>query len=85
MKTLSIKLPESLADRITRAAAAEGISRSEYLRKAALDRLKPRPRSKKKQPTPYELTADLCGSMHSGVPDLATNPKYMKGYGKWKR
>lgn len=85
MTTLSIKLPESLAERITRAAADEGISRSEYLRKAALERLKPRPRSKKKKLTPYELTADLCGSMRSGVPDLGTNPKYMEGFGKWKK
>ena len=84
MTTLSIELPESLAGRITRAAADEGVSRSEYLRNAALDRLNPKSRSKKKKLTPYELTADLCGSMHSGVPDLGTNPKYMEGFGKWK-
>ena len=61
MTTLSIKLPESLAERITRAAAEEGISRSEYLRKAALDRLKPRPRSKEKKPTPAELASPFRG------------------------
>lgn len=30
----------------------------------------------------YDLTRDLCGSVDSGVPDLATNKKYMKGYGR---
>lgn len=30
----------------------------------------------------YDLTRDLCGSVDSGVPDLATNKKYMKGYGQ---
>ena len=85
MTTLSIKLPESLAERITRAAAEEGISRSEYLRKAALDRLKPRPRNKGKKPTPAELASPFRGCIRSGVPDLGTNPKYMEGFGAWKK
>ena len=33
----------------------------------------------------YDSTKDLCGSFRSGVPDLATNKKYMKGFGEWKR
>lgn len=81
MTTLSIKLPESLAKRITRAAASEGISRSESLRKAALDRLKPKKGAQKLRPSAYELTADLVGSEKSGVPDLATNPRFMKEFG----
>jgi Arc/MetJ-type ribon-helix-helix transcriptional regulator len=85
MTTLSIKLPQTLADRIARAAVREGISRSEFLRKAAEAKLQPRPAARKRKPTAYELTADLCGSVQSGVPDLGTNPKYMEGFGEWKR
>jgi len=29
--------------------------------------------------------ADVCGSLHSGVKDLATNKKYLKGFGEWKK
>ncbi len=85
MTTLSIELPEGLAERIARAAAAEGMSREEYLRKAALERLE-RPGSEPgKRLTAYEVSADLCGSVDSGVTDLASNPKYLEGFGECRR
>jgi metal-responsive CopG/Arc/MetJ family transcriptional regulator len=85
MRTVSIKLPHSLAERITRAADAEGISRSEFLRKAAVERLKPRRKAIQSKPSAYELTADLVGSEESGISDLATNPRYLEGMGAWKK
>jgi hypothetical protein len=33
----------------------------------------------------YDLTRDACGSLRSGVKDLATNKKLLKGFGEWKR
>ena len=30
----------------------------------------------------YDLSKDICGSLRSGVSDLSTNKKYMKGFGK---
>ena len=36
----------------------------------------------KKEPTLYELMKDACGVASSGVRDLATNPKHMKGFGR---
>ncbi|MEK7249344.1 MAG: hypothetical protein AAB209_02870 [Bacteroidota bacterium] len=30
----------------------------------------------------YDLTRDLCGSVASGIPDLASNKKHMRGYGR---
>jgi hypothetical protein len=42
------------------------------------------PRKTKEAPfiSLYDLTRDLCGSIDSGVPDLATNKKYMRGFGR---
>ena len=37
------------------------------------------------KPNAFELIQDLAGSVSSGKKDMATNPKYMKGYGKWRR
>jgi hypothetical protein len=36
----------------------------------------------KKEPTLSSLMSDACGVASSGVRDLATNPKYMKGFGR---
>lgn len=36
----------------------------------------------KKQPTVYDLMKDSIGIVSSGVGDLSTNPKHMKGYGR---
>lgn len=35
--------------------------------------------------TCYDLSKDLCGSVKGGPGDLATNPKHLRDYGKWKR
>lgn len=43
-------------------------------------------RAKKRQPpTAYELMKDGRGIVDSGIGDLATNPKYMKGFGRASR
>lgn len=38
----------------------------------------------KKKLSLHERMKDLCGIVDSGVTDLATNKKYMEGFGKWK-
>jgi hypothetical protein len=51
----------------------------------------PRKRSKKKAPKTlprrslFELMKDACGVVDSGVPDLATNKKYLDGFGRDNR
>lgn len=85
MTTVSIEMPEALAERITEAATAEGVSREEFLRKAAIERLAKPSQKSGKSPTAYDLSADLCGSLDSGVTDLASNPKYLEGFGEWKK
>lgn len=44
-------------------------------------RLRPFPEGK----SLYDLTKDLCGSVKGGPGDLATNPKHLRDYDKWKR
>jgi hypothetical protein len=82
MTTVAIVMPEALAERIAAAASAEGVSREEFLRKAALERLANPARKSGKGLTAYELSADLCGSVDSGVTDLSSNPKYLEGFGE---
>ncbi len=33
----------------------------------------------------HDRMKDGCGIVDSGVTDLATNKKYMEGFGRWKR
>ena len=41
--------------------------------------------SKQRRPTAYELMKDGRGIVDSGVGDLASNPKHMKGFGRAAR
>lgn len=43
------------------------------------------PAKKRQPPTAYELMKDGRGIVDSGIGDLATNPKYMKGFGRASR
>ena len=40
-------------------------------------------RHRKKGPSAHDLLKEWCG-IFEGEPDLATNPKYMEGFGKWR-
>ncbi len=33
----------------------------------------------------YDAMEDFCGIVDSGIPDLATNPKHMEGFGSDKK
>lgn len=79
MSTQTIYLPEALKDRLRIEARLRGVSMSGFVRSCLEADLK------QKRPSLYERTKDLCGSVSSGIPDLATNPKYMKGFGEWRK
>jgi Arc/MetJ-type ribon-helix-helix transcriptional regulator len=79
MKTISLKLPESLDMKLGRIARQRKQSKSEVVREALLQFLNGGRRSG--VVTVAELAGDLLGSAE-GPSDLATNPKYMEGYGK---
>ena len=89
MKT-TVELPDDLARQIKAAAAlrgrklkdlvAEGLRLVLEAPESAASRTKKQP-----QPTAYELMKDGRGIVDSGIGDLATNPKHMKGFGRASR
>jgi hypothetical protein len=79
MKTISLKLPENLDLKLGRIAQQRKQSKSEVVREALEQFLNGGRRSG--VVTVAELAGDLLGSAE-GSSDLATNPKYMEGYGK---
>jgi hypothetical protein len=83
----TVELPDDLARRIKAEAALRGCK----LKDLVADGLRlvletPRsaaPRARKlKLPTAYDLMKDGRGIVDSGLGDLATNPKHMKGFGR---
>jgi hypothetical protein len=77
MPSLTIKLPESLRQKLESTARISGRSVSAVVRDAIDASLPPAPGAL----SLFERTRDLCGKGKSGIPDLATNAKHMKGYG----
>lgn len=79
MKTISLKLPESLDAKLNRVAKQRDQTKSDVVREALEQFLNGERTSR--MVTVAELASDLLGSAE-GPSDLATNPKYMEGYGK---
>jgi ribbon-helix-helix CopG family protein len=79
MKTLSIKLPDFLAVRLSSAARRAGVGKSEVVRKAIESYLD------KSQvlagDSCLELARDLAGCLE-GPGDLSHNRRKMRGYGR---
>jgi hypothetical protein len=75
MKTVSFKLPEQLDNVLTELAKRRKASRSALVREALEALAKGRRRSVTSCVDELSLDVD-------GPADLATNPKYMAGYGK---
>ena len=75
MRTVSFKLPEDLDDALNELARTRHSSRSALVREA-LESL-----AKGKRRSVTALAGELVGSVE-GPSDLATNRKYLSGYGK---
>jgi hypothetical protein len=78
MKTVTVKIPADLNARLEAAARRQRVPKSAIIRQmleAGVRRTRNAPK-----PTGYDLAKHLAGSLH-GPPDLATNPKYMEGFG----
>ena len=80
MKSISLKLPDELHDRLVKAANEKKLSKSDVLR-AAIESYLLQANGHKRL-TMWDLVGDLAGSLKGGPPDLATNPKYMEGFGR---
>ena len=77
MKTISVKLPEPVANWLVCRAEETKRTRSSVVRDAL-----ERERSAGDQAKScHDLMQDVCGSFE-GPPDLSTNPKYMEGFGR---
>ena len=80
MQTISLKLPDSLLARLEKESRLRRTNKSALVR-AALER-ELSLRKAGKQPSCYDLARDLAGSIKGLPKDIATNPKYMEGFGE---
>jgi len=76
MPTVTIKMTEAQFAAVAREAHERGTSKAGVLRDAFLKK-----QAKTSRDSAYDLISDLVGSV-KGPRDLATNPKYLKDYGK---
>jgi len=80
----TVELSDELFRRAKAEAALRGIKFKELVEEALL-RVLESPgsgsRRAKQRPTLHDLMKRSCGVVDSGVSDLATNPKYMDGFG----
>ncbi len=79
MKTLTLKLPESLDSRLTAAARRRGESRSAVVREALEALLGGDDGGR--AGSCLDLAADLAGCV-AGPGDLSVNPEHLRGYGR---
>ena len=76
MKTISVKLPESLATWLSRRASELGRPQSDLVREALQ-----RSRAGTGGASCHDLFADVCGVIE-GPRDLSTNPRHLNGFGE---
>lgn len=79
MKVMTLKLPDQL-DRRLRVTAKQKRTTKSALARQALEAFLVDSRGQQ-TPSVHDLLADLAGSVE-GPEDLATNPKYMEGFGR---
>lgn len=84
IKTLSVKLPESLAKWLAGEAKLTRRSRSELVREALEAKRNGHSNGAKGTPKPQNMAEALAslGGFFNGPTDLSTNPKYLEGFGK---
>jgi hypothetical protein len=77
VKTITVKLPEPLASRLSRRARELDRSQSELVREA----LESARSGAGRRESCRDLFADSCGVI-DGPPDLSTNRRHLAGFGK---
>ncbi|HLY06793.1 MAG TPA: hypothetical protein VKR31_13705 [Rhizomicrobium sp.] len=80
MKT-TVELPDELYRRVKAEAALSG-RKVKDLVEAGLSLLLDRSPASRRRLTMAELVKGAKGVVDSGVPDLATNPKHLEGFGR---
>jgi hypothetical protein len=80
-----MKTTVEVPDELYRRAKAEAALRGQKLRDLFEEGLRlvlEAPRKKRGRPDLKKLLMDAAGIADSGIPDLATNPKHMKDFGR---
>ncbi|MDQ6631219.1 MAG: ribbon-helix-helix protein, CopG family [Verrucomicrobiota bacterium] len=80
MNSISLKLPDRLLELLEKESAARHRTKSSLVRECLEKTLDVR--SSGGAATCYDLARDLAGSVKGLPRDLATNPKYMEGFGR---
>ena len=75
-----MKLTEDLLADLEREAKARRVSKSALVRESVEAALRRRPR--RSAASCYDLARDLAGAVRGLPRDLASNPKYMEGFGE---
>ena len=79
MKTLSLKIPDTLEGDLVAYAERQGVSKSEAVREALTQLLlKERP---SERGSALAMVEDLVGSVE-GPEDLSSNPAHLEGFGR---
>ncbi len=79
MKNVSLKLPDDLHAKLAQISKARGAAKSDVIRDA-LEAYFAAAKNGKRVSC-LDLAGDLVGCL-DGPPDLATNPKHMRGFGR---
>ncbi len=79
MNTISLKLPDRLLELLEEESRARRTTKSSLVRECLEKTLAPRPAGR--EASCYDLARDLAGSLKGLPRDLATNPKYLEGFG----
>lgn len=79
MVTITMKLPEALAARVEQEAKRRNTTKSQFVRECVERTLAGSPSGA--SPSFHDLAQDKCGCLR-GPRDLATNPRYLEGYGQ---
>ncbi len=79
MRTITLKLPDGLAARVSATVRRRGVSTSALVREALEDRLGGETRDR--TGSCLDLAAVLAGAL-TGPADLSSNARHLKGYGR---
>ena len=80
MRTITCKIPEGLDAELETISAKQGVTKSEFVRKAIeqnIDRETAQARL-----SAYDVMKEACGIVKDGPRDLTTNPRHLRGVGR---
>jgi len=80
MNSISLKLPDRLLKLLDEEARTRRATKSSLVRESLEQTLGARASSS--EASCYDLAQDLAGSVKGLPRDLATNPKYLEGFGR---